>query len=86
MGSLLVGLPIIILIRPLFSGKVERIRFDVKTNMTITVSGKEYQIAHQWPLLQKYVKVGDSVIKRAKESNVILIKADTKERIICSYK
>lgn len=50
-----------------FSGKVEKIRFDVKTNMTITVSGKEYQIAHHWPLLQKYVKVGDSVIKALME-------------------
>ena len=68
------------------NGRIESIRIDIKTDMSIKVSNKEYPIDHQWPKLQKYAEVGDSVFKKPKEGNIILIKAKTKERIICTYK
>ncbi len=67
-------------------GRIESIRKDIKEAMYITVSSKEHNISHYWPKLQINVKVGDSVYKRPKEYEIILIKKATRERIICKYK
>jgi len=67
------------------NGRIEAIRMDIKRAMYITVSKEEYNFSHSWPNLQKEVEVGDSVYKKPKEYQVILIKKNTGERIVCEY-
>ena len=68
-----------------WEGMVKKIRFDIKENMIITISDKEYLLEHKWPVLQSHLEIGDSVIKKPKEINITLIKAKTHEKIVCPY-
>lgn len=67
-------------------GKVENIVVDIKETMEITVSNKKHNIMHDWPKFQKSVVIGDSVYKEKGKYDILLVKQDTKERIICHYK
>jgi len=67
------------------NGRVEVIRMDIKRAMYITVSKEEYNFSHSWPNFQKQVEVGDSVYKKTKEYELILVKKNTGERIFCEY-
>ena len=66
------------------NGTVTRIQRNIKEDMLITVSGKEYPIGRSWPEFQKNVKISDSVYKRSRDTILILIKTKTHQRIICN--
>jgi len=68
------------------NGRITGIRRDIKENMLITVSGKEYSLAHHWPEFQKNVEISDSIYKRYRDSTVILIKTKERKRIVCKLK
>jgi len=68
------------------NGRIKSIQFDIKKDMSVKISDKVYPIGHYWPELQKHVEIGDSVYKKPKEYNILLIKAKSNERIICAYK
>lgn len=67
------------------NGKVENLRKDEKDAMHITVGGKEYNILHYWPKLQLNIAIGDSVIKRSKDTVIVLFKVGSGERISCNF-
>lgn len=46
---------------------------------------KKHNLSHFWPKFQKNVQVGDSVIKKTKEYDLILIKKSTRQKILCKY-
>lgn len=55
-------------------GRVSNIRVDIKEVMYINVNGEEHILYHDWPKLQRIVKVGDSVYKQPKSYDIILVK------------
>src|SRR5689334_13893240 len=65
------------------NGTVTGIQRNIKEDMLITVSGKEYPIGHSWPEFQKSVEISDSVYKRSRDTILILIKTKTHQRIVC---
>ena len=67
------------------NGRVDKINVNIQEAMTVIVSKEEHNIAHFWPVFQKNVEVGDSVYKKQKGYDIILIKKGTKQRIICKY-
>lgn len=67
------------------NGRVQNTRKTIKEVMYITVANKEHGIGHHWPMLQKNVEIGDSVYKAPKDSVIVLVKAKTGAKIICSY-
>ena len=56
------------------NGRVSNVRVDIKEAMYITVIGEEHILYHDWPKLQRNVKVGDSVYKQSKSNDIILVK------------
>ncbi|HEY9001497.1 MAG TPA: hypothetical protein VIM89_09090 [Mucilaginibacter sp.] len=66
------------------NGKITGIRKTIKEEMYITVSGKEYLLEHHWPQFQKQVEISDSVYKASRDTNLILIKTKTHQRIVCN--
>jgi hypothetical protein len=68
------------------NGSIISKRTDIKQAMYVTVSKREHNISHYWPLLQELAEIGDSVIKMPKEYDIILIKKTTHKAILCKYK
>lgn len=68
------------------NGKVENVRIDIKQALYITVSKKEYNMAHFWPKLHANVETGDFVYKKSKNYDIILVKRATRKKVICTYK
>lgn len=67
-------------------GRIESVEYNIKKNMLITVSMKKHNILHDWPLFQKNVEEGDSVYKEKGKYDIILIKKNTNEKIVCPYR
>lgn len=67
------------------NGRVEAIRTDIKELMYITVSKEEHDLADSWPNLQRNIEVGDSVFKKPKEYDIILVKKKTGQKFKCLY-
>lgn len=67
------------------NGQVEHIQVNTKERSHAVVSGVDHDFGHDWPKFQKYVEVGDSVYKEPKKYDIILVKKETRERIVCTY-
>jgi hypothetical protein len=67
------------------NGRVSNMRFDIKEALHITINGQEYNLAHDWLKLQRNIKVGDSLCKKPKCYDVILVK-ESGMRFICPRK
>jgi len=67
------------------NGRIKTIQTTIKQTMHITVANKEYNLEHYWPVLQENVEVGDSVNKQPNQYDIILIKWQTRKKIICHY-
>jgi hypothetical protein len=67
------------------NGEIHSIRKDEKSIMYISVAGSDGEIIlrHRWPKFQQEARVGDYVIKEPKKDSLVLIKRETKIKIIC---